>query len=369
MSRIYDPPVSAGSEQAPANSSWPGPGYPSGPAAYGGSGGDPGSPVRRPRRRVLAAGVAVALALGTSWGLRGAGITAGAKPPASNYVIEGATPIKFTDMGSSRARCTAAHVATSDHLLGRRPFRRRLDNLPQRLGRDQQPGPRRPRPWPAADQSDPDRSASRAGGARPPGLRGAITASGIACRTARRSSGTHLRTTSFVQPAGRARQDIRTLACVEWATEGSIQSTHGGCLTNKDIEHAHHRYTPLIPEKDRIFKTLGIGPGSRAGEMSDQLRKLFRGNTGMTAARIRVSGRDAGVSIPARICGAGGTAGGSGGEISSGDRASLPGRSTRYRVVWLVCVHCGATEAWSFYDERDIPVCANPPHCRMELQR
>ena len=52
MSRIYDPPVSAGSEQAPANSSWPGPGYPSGryfaPAAANYDA--PGTPKREGRR-------------------------------------------------------------------------------------------------------------------------------------------------------------------------------------------------------------------------------------------------------------------------------------------------------------------------------
>ena len=55
--------------------------------------------------------------------------------------------------------------------------------------------------------------------------------------------------------------------------------------------------------------------------------------------------------------------------MGSGDGASLPGRSTRYRVIWLVCAHCGTKMAWSFYDERDVPLCANSPHGRMELER
>ncbi len=367
MSTIYDPPVSVRSESAPAHSNWPGLGCPSDPvgqAAYGGSDEEPGSPVRQPRHHVLAAGVAIALALGASWGVRATGTTSGAAVSASNLAIEGAASIKVADIGNGRAICAAALVATPGHLLGRGLFRRRIDHLRQ------QPGPRRPQPWPAADQSDPDWPAGRAAGARPPGLRGAVAVSGIACRSARRSSGTRLRTMSFARPAGRTRHDIRALACMEWATEGSAESTHGGCLTDKGIERAQRQYTALIdPEKSGIFRTLDVGPDSRAGEMSDQLRGLFRGDPGLTAARIRVNGRDAGVSIPVRACEAAGTAGGSGGEMSSGDRASLPGRSTRYRVIWLVCVHCGATEAWSFYDERDIPVCANPPHCKLELQR
>jgi hypothetical protein len=62
-------------------------------------------------------------------------------------------------------------------------------------------------------------------------------------------------------------------------------------------------------------------------------------------------------------------AGGSSGSLGSGDRASLPGRSTRYRVIWLVCPRCGAKVPWLFYDERDIPVCVNAGHGPMELQQ
>src|SRR5450432_86348 len=76
MSTVYNPPVSAGSEQAPAPSAWPSPGGPFGPAGppgYGGGGEEPGRPVRRPRGRyILAAGAAVAVLLGAFFGLHAA---------------------------------------------------------------------------------------------------------------------------------------------------------------------------------------------------------------------------------------------------------------------------------------------------------
>ena len=81
---------------------------------------------------------------------------------------------------------------------------------------------------------------------------------------------------------------------------------------------------------------------------------------------IPVDERDASGGTPARACGAAGIGGG---HLSCSDRASLPGRSTRYRVIWLVCAHCGTRVACLFYDERDIPLCVNSPHGRLELQR
>src|ERR1019366_7061333 len=133
MSTVYDPPVSAGPEQAPAQYPWPGPGGPFGPR------GPPG----RPRRYVLAALVAVAVALGAFWGVRATGATPGAVLTTSqiaaqtdpglvdvvstlgyqqatsagtglvltssgevltnNHVIEGATSITVTDIGNGRS--------------------------------------------------------------------------------------------------------------------------------------------------------------------------------------------------------------------------------------------------------------------------
>jgi S1-C subfamily serine protease len=146
MSTVYDPPVPAGPEQAPAQYPWPGPGGPfgpGGPPGYGSGGEGPGRPLRRPGRYVLAALVAVAVALGAFWGVRATGATPAAVLTTSqiaaqtdpglvdvvstlgyqqatsagtglvltssgevltnNHVIEGATSITVTDIGNGRS--------------------------------------------------------------------------------------------------------------------------------------------------------------------------------------------------------------------------------------------------------------------------
>lgn len=78
------------------------------------------------------------------------------------------------------------------------------------------------------------------------------------------------------------------------------------------------------------------------------------------------------VAVPPARCKACGDISGTGGHLGCGDRASLPGRPARYRVIWLVCSRCGAKTPRLFYDERDLPLCANSagtPHGPMELQR
>jgi S1-C subfamily serine protease len=146
MSTVYDPPVPAGPGQAPAQSPWPGPGGPfgpGGPPGYGSGGEGQGRPLRRPRRYVLAALVAVAVGLGAFWGVRATGATPGVVLTTSqiaaqtdpglvdvvstlgyqqatsagtgvvltssgevltnNHVIEGATSITVTDIGNGRS--------------------------------------------------------------------------------------------------------------------------------------------------------------------------------------------------------------------------------------------------------------------------
>ncbi len=146
MSTVYDPPVPAGPEQAPAQSPWPGPGGPfgpGGPPGYGSGGEGPGRPLRRPGRYVLAALVAVVVALGAFWGVRatvatpaavlttsqiaaqtdpglvdvvstlgyqqatsagtGLVLTSSGEVLTNNHVIEGATSITVTDIGNGRS--------------------------------------------------------------------------------------------------------------------------------------------------------------------------------------------------------------------------------------------------------------------------
>ena len=130
---------------------------------------------------------------------------------------------------------------------------------------------------------------------------------------------------------------------------------------------ANRQYDAFVDPDSRTFLatlTARLGPGTV--EKGSWLRPVFPGHPGMAQALIYLSAHDSAAGTPVMTCVA---AGGSGGQMSSGDRASLPGRSTRYRVIWLVCAHCGVKMACLFYDEGDIPVCANALHGQLEILR
>jgi S1-C subfamily serine protease len=137
MSTIYGPPIPAGSEQTQPYSPWSGPG---GPAGYGAGPEAPRGPGRR-HPRLLVAGAAVLVGLGTFWGtgiMSGGGalttaqiatkvdpglvdvvstlgyqqaeaagtgqvLTSSGEVLTNNHVIEGATSIRVTDVGNGRS--------------------------------------------------------------------------------------------------------------------------------------------------------------------------------------------------------------------------------------------------------------------------
>jgi S1-C subfamily serine protease len=138
MSTIYDSPTQAGAEQPGPYSPWPGPG---GPAGSGGGPGSPRGPGRRFRRRLLLAGAAAVVGVGTFWGTgmmsggtalttsqiaaqvdpglvdvvstlgfqqaqaagTGLVLTPSGEILTNNHVIEGATSIRVTDIGNGRS--------------------------------------------------------------------------------------------------------------------------------------------------------------------------------------------------------------------------------------------------------------------------
>ena len=124
------------------------------------------------------------------------------------------------------------------------------------------------------------------------------------------------------------------------------------------------------PDGIRVLSQVGPGrPGGLAGVLPPGVLGEIP-SPGCVAAGA--DGPSLVAGPPGRGCKACGDIGGSGGSLGCGDRASLPGRPARYRVIWLVCPRCGATTPQMFYDERDLPLCASSadtPHGPMELQR
>jgi hypothetical protein len=188
-------------------------------------------------------------------------------------------------------------------------------------------------------------------------LHGAVAVANHACSSVRHWPPTRRHDALFRLPLWHGRSDIRTVAFWEWRTNGRAWVKRGGCTAGEDAKRA--------ARLDLAF--VNRGKGYWASRVGDRLYQIGHRNPAQICVTIR--GNGPGASTPdraGRVCG---QAGAGSGNLGSGDRASLPGRSTRYRLVWLVCAHCNTRVAWLFYDERDIPVCVNAPHGRMELQR
>jgi hypothetical protein len=119
--------------------------------------------------------------------------------------------------------------------------------------------------------------------------------------------------------------------------------------------------TPVSPE------TLDTIAAPGASDGNERLISIFRGLAEPPGVMIHLNRHREGIAgLPARTCVAGGAGGG---QLSSGDRGSLPGRSTRYRVIWLVCAQCGTKVPCLFYDECDVPICVNTSHGPMGMSR
>ena len=130
MSTIYDPPISAGPGQPPAQSPWFDPGDPAGPGGppgYGGGEG-PGNPTRRFRRGLLVVGLAGAAALAAFWGLSAAGVTSGSKVLTTSQIATQTDPGLvdiYTTLGYQQAQAAGTgmvltsfgEVLTNNHVI------------------------------------------------------------------------------------------------------------------------------------------------------------------------------------------------------------------------------------------------------------
>jgi hypothetical protein len=122
---------------------------------------------------------------------------------------------------------------------------------------------------------------------------------------------------------------------------------------------------------DEIRLVSDVGPG-RQDSLARGWVPGASGGIPPGCVPLGAGGQDVAAGPAVRGCKACGEIGGTGGNLGCGDRASLPGRPARYRMIWLVCARCGAETAQLFYDERDLPVCAGSaeePHGRMELRQ
>lgn len=356
-------PVEAESGRAPLNLRWLGRG------AHGLLDGAPErvlkSAVRAAQcgRRFLPAGVAVAVALGPSHSVRGlteAGIAAG------NSALEITALVKPGDMGAARAWCRSALGVPGNELVGTDQVRRSLD-----LRRHRRIGTWRTiRPaaaWRLGGFSDREWPTPQGIMAMARGWPGVSGAPRVACRFGPGRPGTP-GTARPTLLASHARIAVRTLACLQWVPAASAEPPHTACMADAAAGGAHLERmagldggTPISPG------ALGTVAAPGASDGTERFGSIFRSIAEPPGVMIHVNRRYEGIpGLPARACVAGGAGGG---QLSSGDRGSLPGRSTRYRVIWLVCAECGTKVPCLFYDECDIPICVNQSHGPMEISR
>ena len=197
-------------------------------------------------------------------------------------------------------------------------------------------------------------------------------AAGSACRRADGESPVRHPAASSQRPSRPAHLVIRTLAVRIPVPGGHARLGRGTPMADGGAGGTHRPGAASVLGHAGIGLVSDVGPG-RPGDLASIVPPGLLGGIpppGCAAAGAGGPGLAAGPS--ARGCKACGDIGGSGGPLGCGDRASLPGRPARYRVIWLVCARCGATTSRLFYDERDLPVCAgsaDAPHGPMELQR
>lgn len=282
----------------------------------------------------------------------------------SNHAIE--VTARIRPAGTGNGGCTAGTVLASAHLRGKEPFRRGLGDRRRQpvrvfLAAHVRPGES------AADSSDSEPVVGEGSGMMARGWPAIVAVPTTTCRSDGRWLGTGQQSPSSRPPFGPGRHGIRVLAFRGWAAEAPMRPKRYGCAANEIAERVQ-RLDAAVPDpgKDRIALVWLAHPGFRANPQGDQVQETISGNPALICVMIGADRQGAGGSGPQRWCGA---YGGSGGQVGSGDRASLPGRSTRYRVIWLVCPRCETKMECVFYDEGDRPLCVNSRHGRMEVQR
>lgn len=315
---------------------------------------------RNPRHCVVAAGVAVAVVLCLCWA-RTSRI-----PPGfamlNSHAIQTTTQIESGGGGSEA--CTTGSPQARWYLRGMVSLRPGHSGTRQNLVGIFLAAYVRSR-VPPADSPDSAQLAARAPGIPGPGWHVRSPLSGTCHSAGRQLQVTH-QTASSWRAYGH-RRGISVLAFNRWAALGASRSKADNCSAG-EVAGLAQRLDVAFPDfqKGGIGRILRINPGSQDGTRADQLEEAVSGDPPLICVMIRGNRQDVVSNSPERWCGA---YGGTGGPIGSSDRASLPGRSTRYRVIWLVCPRCGSRMACLFYDEGDMPLCANPPHGRMEVQR
>jgi len=164
-------------------------------------------------------------------------------------------------------------------------------------------------------------------------------------------------------PAGPRGHRLRLLAFRHEAVEEPTWSRRVGCLAGPGVPPVPRLFAVITPARPSAGAVAPADPGGAAGR--GQSLGFFSGSPVSTCIAAGADGPPpgAGTGIAGRWCGA---FSGSG-QFGCGDRASLPGRPSRYHLIQLVCDQCGTEMALVFYDQGDRP-CVNCPDGQMKVR-
>ena len=319
-------------------------------AGCGSRDGETRGAARLPRYRVLAAGAAVTVALCLS--LAGTIRVMPLRAMPGNHVVRAMALVRFAD---DNPGCPPA--------LG--PGR--WDESADRAHSAPRPGLSR-----ASVSIDPGQPGDRATLIRAPGADRASTGPDMACLPAYREFPVrHLPVSSWWRFPGVRPANV-TLTARTPIPGPHAGSRHGNAISDHGRDGTKR---PGAASGDRghdgIRLVSHVGPG-RQDSLARGWAPGASGGIPPGCVPPGAGGQDVAAGPAVRGCKACGEIGGTGGNLGCGDRASLPGRPARYRMIWLVCARCGAETPQLFYDERDLPVCAGSaeePHGRMELRQ
>ncbi len=305
---------------------------------------------RLPRHCVLAAGVAVTVALCLA--LAGTIRVMPLRAMPGSHVVRAMALVRFADDNPGRPPA---------------PGPGRWDEFANRAHSASRPGLSR-----ASATIDPGQPGDRATLIRAPGADRASTGPDMACLPVYREFPVrHLPVSSWFR-FPRVHSALRTLAARTPIPRPHAGSKHGNAISDHGRDGTKRPGTASGDRAhDGIRLVSHVGPG-RQDSLARGWAPGASGGIPPSCVPPGAGRQDVAAGPAVQGCKACGEIGGTGGNLGCGDRASLPGRPARYRMIWLVCARCGAETPQLFYDERDLPVCAGSaeePHGRMELRQ
>jgi hypothetical protein len=127
----------------------------------------------------------------------------------------------------------------------------------------------------------------------------------------------------------------------------------------------------LDPDAPAAAEQLSVTDVYTVNDVEIRLRDYFGKHDACDAVTLLLNAELLGVATRKRLELSGRTAADPaiGAEVGAGERGTLPGVSTRYKLLRFRCKRCQAEAHRIHYDARELPTCGEHHPCEMEFQR